>query len=224
MGQIEDQYLTLAAPCTAELRERASKFLTYAFPIVTETDCQAFLDEVRKLHPKATHHCYAWRLGMDKNRYRANDDGEPGGTAGRPILGQIDSFGLTNVLVVVVRYFGGTKLGTSGLIQAYKTSAAEALQQAEIVQKTIESVFRFTFHYALMNNLMGAIKKSGFHILKQEFSDDSGFVEVSIRKSEADAALLQLKALTAGIHPEEAEMLEKIEGLEIKVLDGNEIG
>jgi len=220
MGQIEDQYLTLAAPCTAELRERASKFLAYAFPITTETDCQTSLDEVRKLHPKATHHCYAWRLGMDKNRYRANDDGEPGGTAGRPILGQIDSFGLTNVLIVVVRYFGGTKLGTSGLIQAYKASAAEALQQAEIVEKTIESVYQLTFHYALMNNLMGAIKKAGFQLLKQEFTDDSGLVEVAIRKSEADAALLQLKALTAGIHLEEAAMLEKIEGLEIVALDG----
>ncbi|NUO03793.1 MAG: YigZ family protein [Saprospiraceae bacterium] len=218
MGQVEDQYLTLAAPCTAELRERASKFLTYAFPIATEAECQASLEEVRKLHPKATHHCYAWRIGIDKNRYRANDDGEPGGTAGRPILGQIDSFGLTNVLVVVVRYYGGTKLGTSGLIQAYKASAAEALQQAEIVEKTIESVFRLSFHYALMNNLMGAIKKTGFHLLSQAFTDDSGVVEVAIRKGEADGALLQLKALTAGIHLEEAALLEKIEGLEIVAL------
>jgi len=221
MGQIDDQYLTLAAPCTAELRERASKFLTYAFPVATEAACQTSLEAVRKLHPKATHHCYAWRLGMDKNRYRANDDGEPGGTAGRPILGQIDSFGLTNVLVVVVRYFGGTKLGTSGLIQAYKASAAEALQHAEIVEKTIENIYRLAFHYALMNNLMGAIKKAGFQLLKQEFSDDSGLVEVAIRKSEAEAALLQLKALTAGIHLEEAAMLETIEGLEILALDGN---
>ncbi len=221
MGQIEDQYLTIEAPCTAELRERASKFLAYAFPIESEAACQAALDEVRKLHPKATHHCYAWRLGMDKNRYRANDDGEPGGTAGRPILGQIDSFGLTNVLVIVVRYFGGTKLGTSGLIQAYKASAAEALQQAEIVEKTIESVFRLDFTYAVMNSLMGAIKKSGFAILRQEFTDNAGLAEVAIRKSEAAAALLQLKALTAGIHLEEAELLEKIEGLEITALSAN---
>ncbi|MDZ4680581.1 MAG: YigZ family protein [Saprospiraceae bacterium] len=218
MGQVDDQYHTLAAPCTAELRERASKFLAYAFTVSTEADCQTSLEEVRKLHPKATHHCYAWRLGLDKNRYRANDDGEPGGTAGRPILGQIDSFGLTNVLIVVVRYFGGTKLGTSGLIQAYKASAAEVLQQAEIVEKTIESLFRLTFHYALMNNLMGAIKKAGFQLLKQEFTDDSGLVEIAIRKSEATAALLQLKALTAGLHLEEAAMLEKIEGLDIAQL------
>ncbi len=218
MGQVDDQYHTLAAPCTAELRERASKFLAYAFTVSTEADCQTSLEEVRKLHPKATHHCYAWRLGLDKNRYRANDDGEPGGTAGRPILGQIDSFGLTNVLIVVVRYFGGTKLGTSGLIQAYKASAAEVLQQAEIVEKTIESLFRLTFHYALMNNLMGAIKKAGFQLLKQEFTDDSGLVEIAIRKSEATAALLQLKALTADLHLEEAAMLEKIEGLDIAQL------
>ncbi len=214
----DDQYLTLAEPCTAELREKASKFLTYAFPITTEADCQLQLEEVRKLHPKATHHCYAWRLGLDRNRYRANDDGEPGGTAGRPILGQIDSFGLTNVLVVVVRYYGGTKLGASGLIQAYKGSAAAALEQAVVVEKTVEAVYKLAFHYALMNNLMGAIKRSGFEMLRQEFSDQAGIVEVSIRKSEAETALLQLRALTAGIHLEEAMLLEKIEGLEITPL------
>jgi len=219
MGQLTDLYHTIAAPCTAELRERASKFLAFAFPINSDEECQHCLDEVRKLHPKATHHCYAWRLGVDKNRYRANDDGEPSGTAGRPILGQLDSFGVTNVLVIVVRYFGGTKLGASGLIQAYKTAAAEVLQQTEIVEKTIESVFRLSFHYALMNNLMGAIKRTGFQIVRQDFNGETPLIEISIRQSEAEQALLQLRALTAGIHLEEAAQLEKIEGLEIVLLE-----
>ncbi|MDV7392848.1 YigZ family protein, partial [Arthrospira platensis SPKY1] len=124
MAALPDTYRTLSGPSTGEFRDRGSKFLAYAFPVYTDEEIGLHLEEVRKLHPKARHHCYAYRLGLDGNHFRANDDGEPSGTAGRPILGQIDSFGLCNVLLVVTRYFGGTLLGTSGLINAYKLSAA----------------------------------------------------------------------------------------------------
>ncbi|MEM6700850.1 MAG: YigZ family protein, partial [Bacteroidota bacterium] len=130
---MSDQYKTLAAPSTGEFKDRGSKFFAYAFPVETETEVATALEQVKKEHFKARHHCYAYRLGMDKNNFRANDDGEPSGMAGRPILGQIDSWELTDVFIVVVRYFGGTKLGTSGLINAYKKSAMDALEQAEII-------------------------------------------------------------------------------------------
>ena len=130
-----DTYKTLSKESMAENKDRGSKFIAYSYPLSIEADFTAFLDKLKKEHPKARHHCFAWRLGIDSNRYRANDDGEPSGTAGRPILGQIDSLGLTNVGVIVVRYFGGTLLGTSGLIEAYRDSTAEALRNAEIIEK-----------------------------------------------------------------------------------------
>ena len=120
MSGIKDHYKTVAGPAHGEYKDRGSKFLAYAFPVYAEEEWQARLEEVRREHPKARHHCYAYRLGLDGNNFRANDDGEPSGTAGRPILGQIDSFELVNILVIVVRYFGGTLLGASGLINAYR--------------------------------------------------------------------------------------------------------
>ncbi|MCB0616666.1 MAG: YigZ family protein, partial [Phaeodactylibacter sp.] len=157
MSDIKDSYTTLAGPAYGEFRDRGSKFLAYAFPVYTEEEWQARLDEVRREHPKARHHCYGFRLGLDGNNFRANDDGEPGGTAGRPILGQIDSFGLANVIVIVVRYFGGTLLGTSGLINAYKESTADALNKAELIERTVEDIYRITFDYALMGIVMSSI-------------------------------------------------------------------
>jgi len=135
---MQDQYQTIFESSIGEFKDRGSKFIAYAYPVYTEKDWQKHLEEVKKLHFKARHHCYAYRLGLDGNQFRANDDGEPSGTAGRPILGQIDSFGLTNVFVVVVRYFGGTKLGTSGLINAYRESTATAFRNAQIIEKTVE--------------------------------------------------------------------------------------
>jgi uncharacterized YigZ family protein len=132
-----DTYLTIAATSLGEFKEKGSKFLAYAYFVSNESDIKEKLDLLKKEHFKATHHCYAYRLGTDGKNYRANDDGEPSGTAGRPILGQIDSFGLTNLLIVVVRYYGGTKLGTSGLINAYRESAKEALSNAEKIEKII---------------------------------------------------------------------------------------
>ena len=125
----KDIYQTIRGESNGEFRDRGSKFIAYAYPVYTEEEWQEKLEAVRKAHPKARHHCYAYRLGLDGHNFRANDDGEPSGTAGRPILGQIDSFGLVNVIVIVVRYFGGTLLGASGLITAYKNSAADALSR-----------------------------------------------------------------------------------------------
>ena len=188
-----DTYKTLASESTGEFKDRGSKFIAYATPLSpsprgspsdsTEADFTNFLEKVKKEHPKARHHCYAWRLGMDGNRYRANDDGEPSGTAGRPILGQIDSFGLTNVGIVVVRYFGGTLLGTSGLIAAYRESAAEALKNGVIVDKIVEDIFEIQFEYDKMPDVMNAIKRLNINILEQKF-DEKGTLLVSIRQSE----------------------------------------
>jgi uncharacterized YigZ family protein len=180
----------------------------------SEEEWQARLEEVRKEHPKARHHCYAFRLGLNGHHFRANDDGEPSGTAGRPILGQIDSFGLTNVLVVVVRYFGGTLLGTSGLIHAYKTSAMEALQQAAITEQTVEDVFLLTFDYAIMSDVMNAVKKLEIPVISQEFNLD-GRLEIAIRQGMVEETLIQLKALVAKVSTEQAETIEQIEGLEV---------
>lgn len=213
--KMSDQYLTIKAASTGEFRDRGSKFIGYAFPVYAEQEWQQHLEAVRKEHPKATHHCFAFRMGMDKNNFRANDDGEPSGTAGRPILGQIDSFGLTNVFIVVVRYFGGTLLGTSGLINAYRLCAAAALEKAEIVEKTVEDFYTITFDYAIMSNVMNAIKKLGLPMLEQDFGD-LGKVRVAIPQSESADALFKLKAWVAGLRLEEALNLEAVEGLNIE--------
>ena len=209
---MKDSYHTISNPSTGEFRDRGSKFIAYAFPASSESEWQHCLIEVKKEHPKARHHCYAYRLGMDANNFRANDDGEPSGTAGRPILGQIDSFGLTNVLVVVVRYFGGTLLGTSGLINAYKLSTQNALQQAIIIEKIVEDAVRINFDYAYMGEVMNAVKKMGLNIRLQHF-EETAFIEIGIRKSETESALLRLKALIAKVSLEEAAQIEKLEGI-----------
>ncbi|MCC6724079.1 MAG: YigZ family protein [Saprospiraceae bacterium] len=194
-----------------------SKFFAYAYPIRSESEAQVHLEALKKEHPKARHHCYAYRLGLDKNNFRANDDGEPSGTAGKPILGQIDSFGLTNVFVVVVRYFGGTLLGTSGLINAYRLSTQDALQKAAIVEKIIEDTFRLTFSYAIMPDVMNAVKKLEINVLKQVFEDEAR-LEIAIRKGEVERLMVLLKAHIAKVSVEEAELIKSISGLEIELL------
>jgi uncharacterized YigZ family protein len=211
---MEDNYKMIEAEAYGEFRDRGSKFQAYAYPVYNEEDCQAQLTVVRKMHPKARHFCYAYRLGLGKLNYRANDDGEPSGTAGRPILGQLDSFEITNTIVIVVRYFGGTLLGTSGLINAYRSAAAEALSAAEILEKTVEDIYRFTFEYALMSPIMNAIKKQELEIVRQDFQA-IGIIEVAIRQSEVESTLDILRAQIANIHLEAIQDLESIEGLEI---------
>ncbi|MEM9821450.1 MAG: YigZ family protein [Bacteroidota bacterium] len=209
-----DQYQTILEPSTGAFRDRGSKFVAYAFPVYREEEWQAHLEEVKKLHFKARHHCYAYRIGLDGNQFRANDDGEPSGTAGRPILGQIDSFGLTNVFVVVVRYFGGTKLGTSGLINAYRESTAEAFRRAKVIKKTVEDIYDIRFDYALMSGVMNAVKKAELEMIEQDFGDLAR-IAIAIRQSEVDQQLLQLKARIAKVSLEQAKTIKNIPGLKI---------
>lgn len=214
---MKDTYKTITVESLGEFKDRGSKFIAYAYPVYAEAEWQERLEEVHKLHPKARHYCYAYRLGLDGNNYRANDDGEPSGTAGRPILGQIDSFELTNVIVIVVRYFGGTLLGTSGLINAYKLSAADALEKAEVIEKTVEDIYQLTFDYALMSNVMNAVKKLDLEMVQQDFGA-IGKLDIAIRQSEVNDTLLQLKALIGDMLIEMVSAETEIEGLEIKFL------
>lgn len=209
---IIDTYKTIASTSTSEFKDKGSKFIAYTTPLSSDGDFPLFLEKIKKEHPKARHHCYAWRLGMDGNRYRANDDGEPSGTAGRPILGQIDSFGLTNVGVVVVRYFGGTLLGTSGLIAAYKESTAEAFRQAEIIDRIIEDIFEIKFEYDKMPEVMNALKRLNIKVLSQQFND-SGVINISIRQSESEQIILHLRASVLKKSIEETQMREDTEGV-----------
>ncbi|MBK8567201.1 MAG: YigZ family protein [Saprospiraceae bacterium] len=211
---MKDAYLTLALPSTGEFRDRGSKFLAYAWPIRSEAEVPHYLDLLKKEHPKARHYCYAYRLGLDKNSFRANDDGEPSGTAGKPILGQIDSFSLTNVFIVVVRYFGGTLLGTSGLINAYRQGAQDALKKSMIVEKIVEDAFRLSFPYVIMPDVMNAVKKLEINVVSQVFEEAAQLV-IAIRKSEVERTLVLLKAHIAKVSVEEATLMEAISGLDI---------
>lgn len=152
-------YTTIEKPCSAEFKDRGSKFIAYAFPIADTNDFKKQLQGLKKEHPKAVHHCFAYRIGTDGNNFRSSDDGEPSGTAGKPILGQIDSKGITNVAVVVVRYWGGTLLGVPGLINAYKTVTALALQITPLVEKQIEINYTLEFDYTNMNDVMMIMKQ-----------------------------------------------------------------
>ena len=151
--------------------DKGSKFPTFAFEVYNEPDIKAALNKIKELHPKATHHCYAYKLGMDDNNYRANDDGEPSGSAGRPILGQIYSNDLTNVLIIVVRYYGGTKLGVSGLINAYNKGAKDALNNAEIVNKELQVHLVVETNYLQVNDLLNYLKKQKVANMEQEFTE-----------------------------------------------------
>jgi len=164
----QDFYITVAKSGQAEFRDRGSKFIGYVYPVASPEEFRDRLNDVKKEHPKATHHCFAYRLGLDGNTWRASDDGEPSGSAGRPILGQIDSKGLVNTLVVVVRYFGGTLLDVPGLISAYKTAATLALQTTQLVQKPVEKEFVVQFDYTQVNEIMTLVKQYNCRIVKQE--------------------------------------------------------
>lgn len=154
-----DYYFTIETTATAEYKDRGSRFIAYSFPLAHANDCKAHLQALKKEHPKAVHHCFAYRTGTDGNQFRSSDDGEPSGTAGKPILGQIDSKELTNILVVVVRYFGGTLLGVPGLIHAYKTAAALVLQCTPVVRKAVEIIYELRFNYTEMNDVMRILKQ-----------------------------------------------------------------
>ena len=165
-----EYYTTIEKTANAEFRDRGSKFIAFVYPISSIPDFKDKLSQVKKEHPKATHHCFAYRIGIDGMTFRVSDDGEPSGSAGRPILGQIDSRKVTNVLVIVARYFGGTLLGVPGLINAYKTAAALALQVTPLVQKPILAHYSLQFDYTQMNDIMRILKQSECSILEEEMN------------------------------------------------------
>lgn len=178
----EDTYLSISSSCEGMYKDKGSKFIAYAFPVSKEEEIKIHLSALRKEHHSARHHCYAYRLGADKLIFRTNDDGEPSNTAGKPILGQIQSRDLTDVLIVVVRYFGGTLLGVSGLINAYKNAAADAIANSVIVEKIVKEFFEIKFDYLQMNQVMKIIKDENLEIHSQNFELDCSLI-FSVRKN-----------------------------------------
>ncbi len=199
---VEDTYRSISEPSEGLFKDNGSRFIALAYPVETEDEIKAILDTVRKKYHDARHHCYAYRLGLKGDRFRANDDGEPSSSAGRPILGQIDSMGLSDILVVVVRYFGGIKLGIPGLIRAYKTSTSDALGTATIVEKIAGKDFSIRFPYLPMNSVMKIVKDLGLVMKNQDFGTDCA-MEVRVRLAQ---------------EPSFMEKMSDVEGAEVKEL------
>jgi uncharacterized YigZ family protein len=187
----DDTYKTIAAPAEGIFRDRGSKFLAFGYPIQSENQVKALIATLKSAHPKANHHCWAMRLTIDRSVFKLNDDGEPSGTAGRPILNTLLSQNITNVLVVVVRYFGGTLLGVPGLINAYKTATEEALANAQIIEKTVNDIYTISFDYLQMNEVMRLIKDADLQIIEQQF-DNNCIIQVSIRKTQVNTVVAKL--------------------------------
>ena len=191
----DDTYKTISQPTESIFRDRGSKFLAFAYPVVSENDIKAILSNLKTAHPKANHHCWAIRLGIDRSVYRSNDDGEPLGTAGRPILNTLLSHNITNTLIVVVRYFGGTLLGVPGLINAYKTAAEMALRPAEVIKKTLNDIYTITFDYLQMNDVMRILKEEQLQILEQ-IAELNCQIKFSVRKTQVEQVISKLKKLS----------------------------
>lgn len=192
---MNDTYKTAATPSEEILyKEKNSKFFGYVFPVTSEEEVKPIIDVLRKQHHGAVHFCYAFQLGTDPVYYRANDDGEPSNTAGMPIYGQIQSFGVTQVLVVVVRFFGGVKLGVGGLISAYRTAAQMALAATDIVEKTINIRFKIRFDYKNMNKVMRVVKEKNLQVSSQQLQEACELV-VETRKSQAESVFESLTSI-----------------------------
>ena len=206
-GGGSDSFLTISSPSEGQYTEKRSKFLAFAFPVSTVEEIKVILDEYQKKYYDARHVCYAYMLGHERLTFRANDNGEPSGTAGKPILGQINSNELTDVLIIVVRYFGGVKLGTSGLIQAYKAAAAEAIAAATVIEKTVDEEVTVVFEYPLMNAVMRVVKEEEPSIVRQAFDNDCQMT-LAIRASlmsrlrERLAKIEGVRVITAGADDE----------------------
>ncbi|MEB2776044.1 YigZ family protein [Algoriphagus sp. D3-2-R+10] len=190
----EDTFFTVSKTSEGLYKDRSSKFFYFSYPVKNEEEIKTHLAELRKKYFDARHHCFAWALGKDGDHYRANDDGEPNHSAGDPILGQIRSKNLTNILIVVVRYFGGTKLGIGGLIQAYKTSAALAIEENEIVEEQVKTSVSIQFSYPVMNDVMKIIKAHDLQILSQEMTLDCQ-MQLEFREGLADKIVNSLKEI-----------------------------
>jgi uncharacterized YigZ family protein len=187
----DDSYLSISKSTEGIFRDRGSRFIAFAFPVKSEQEIKEILNQLRKEHHGANHHCYAWRLGADKQSYRANDDGEPNNSAGKPILGQIQSKDLTNILIVVVRYFGGTLLGVSGLINAYRTAAADALDKSVIITHHVTESFRVEFEYSQTSEVMRMLKSSEAEITHQGF-DERSYITYTVRRMNSDILKFKL--------------------------------
>ena len=190
----DDSYFTIENPTEGIFRDRGSKFIAFAYPINGEADIKEILARLKAEHPKANHHCWAMRLGMDRSVFRINDDGEPSGTAGRPILNTLLSRNLTNILVVVVRYFGGTLLGVPGLINAYKKATEEALNAAVIIEKTVNDIYTISFDYGQMNEVMKVVKDDTLATSNQIF-DTHCSITIAVRKMQVNQVLAKLNNL-----------------------------
>lgn len=201
-----DSYLSITSPSEAEFTEKRSKFLAFAFPVKTTEEVKALVTQYEKEYYDARHVCYSYMLGYKHEVFRTVDNGEPSGTAGKPILGQINSSNLTDILIIVVRYFGGVKLGTSGLIQAYKTAAALAIENADIQEYTVDDKIDVVFEYPLMNQVMRVVKDEDPKVLGQDF-DNNCILHLQIRRS-----------LTEGL----VNKFALIRGVETKILEDNE--
>ena len=194
MSLFEDQYKTIDIPSEGIFRDKGSRFIAYAYPFTDEKDLKDILENVKKEHPKARHHCYAYRLGLDKSVFRINDDNEPSGSAGRPILNTLLSNDITNILVIVVRYFGGTLLGIPGLINAYKTASQIAIDNASIVEKYQKDIYQIDFDYLQMNAVMRLIKDANLDIFNQNFDNICKF-EIKIRTSLTNRVITDLSKI-----------------------------
>ncbi|WP_256005919.1 IMPACT family protein [Pedobacter deserti] len=198
----DDTYKTIAQSAEGLFKDKGSKFIAYAYPVSSDEQVKTILQQLRAEHPKARHHCWALRLTPDKSVFRLQDDGEPSGTGGRPILNAILSADLTNILIVVVRYFGGTLLGVPGLINAYRTAAADAISVAQVIEKTVNDIYEITFDYLVMNDVMKLIKDQQLNVIFQSF-DSTSTMRFEVRKSQVNVV---------------ADRLSNIQGLEAKYL------
>jgi uncharacterized YigZ family protein len=187
----DDTYTTIAQPTEGTFRDRGSKFLAFAYPVNSDIEIKPIVAHLKAEHPKANHHCWAIRLGIDRSVFRMNDDGEPSGTAGRPILNTLLSKNITNVLVVVVRYFGGTLLGVPGLINAYKAATEAALSEVQLIEKTVNDIYTITFDYLQMNDVMRIIKDEQLQIIEQR-SELNCDIRFSVRKTQVEQVMSKL--------------------------------
>ncbi len=216
---IIDEYRTLKNESYGEYKDRGSKFEAYAFPVYNEEEFMFKLEEIKKMHHKARHHCYAYKIGVDGNSFRMNDDGEPSGTAGRPIFGIFEKFKLTNIGIVVVRYFGGTKLGTSGLIKAYKQASLEAIEAENIIKQFIYKKIQLTFDYAIMGNLMSALSQLTLNISDTYYESTTPHLIISVRAGEAASVIRKLKAILLNRSEADIKDKTKVPQLSIKVIN-----
>lgn len=205
----DDRFKTIANPSKGIFKDRGSIFNGFAFPVNSEKEVKTILNQLRREHPKANHHCYAFRLGPDRTIFRFSDDREPSGSAGKPILNRILASDLTDILVVVVRYFGGSLLGVTGLIHAYKNAAADAISQAIVIEKYLVERYRVTFGFELMNEVMGILKLNHAEVIEREMGEEA-VIDFEIRKKDADTLLIRLKSIYKGVKSPEIVLLPPI--------------